>query len=117
MAESSANELVVAVERLGAAAVVHIRGSAGMNEADALEGQLLQLVEQAVPLIVIDMTGLEFICSAGVGALISAHVKSRDRRGQVRLAGPQDRVLKLLETTRLTTVLSIFPDVAGALGA
>jgi len=117
MTHQRAYQLDVDVSRVGPAAVVKVRGSAGMNEADLLQAELSQLADEPKGLIVVDMEGLEFICSAGLGALVNAHLKSRDRDGQIRLVKPQARVLKILEATRLDTLFGIFADLDEAITA
>jgi len=115
MANQSASDLVLDVQRVGSAAVVHLRGSAGMSEADQLKTHLEKLVDEAVALIVLELSEMDFICSNSLGAIISAHVRSRHHNGQIRLVNPQPPVLRLLETTRLTSLLPIFPSLDQAL--
>lgn len=71
MAGESANQLEMEVQRLSTATVVR-SGSAGMREADYLRDQLELLAESAVAMIVLDLAELEFISSAGLGAILSA---------------------------------------------
>jgi anti-sigma B factor antagonist len=117
MTHQSAYQLDVDVSRVGAAAVVTVCGSAGMNEADLLQGLLAGLTEEEGHLVVLDLAGLEFICSAGLGALVSAHLNSRDHGGQIRLVRPQDRIRGILEATRLDTLFRIFGDLDEAVTA
>lgn len=117
MGENSGNNLVLTTRRVGGAAVVEIRGSAGIAEAERLKAGLEGLVEQKLTPIILDLRGMEFICSAGLGAIITAYVRSRHHRGQIRLVGPQPAVLRILETTRLTRLFSVYPGVDQALGA
>ena len=117
MAFGAASQLDVEVERVGEAAVVRVSGSAGMGEADKLKDRLEQLAEQSVPVIAVDLSDLEFICSAGLGALLSAYAKLRPHSGQLRLINPRPFVLRLLETTRLTQLFGVFGSVQEALAS
>ena len=109
--------LTVTINDEQAAAVVHICGSAGMGEADAIRMELEQLVGRKLPLIVMELSEMDFICSAGLGAMIDAHHRSREHDGQVRLVGPQPAVLHLLEMTNLTKLFTVFATVDDAVTA
>jgi anti-sigma B factor antagonist len=109
--------LVVSVRRQGAAAVVTVRGSAGMGESEQLRAALEQLAASATPLIIMDLSEMDFICSNGLGAIVSVHVKSRRHKGEIRLAGPKPHVRDVLETTRLTQLFGIYASVQQAIDA
>lgn len=86
-----------------------------MSEAGELKGRLEQLADRALSPIVVDLTEVSFISSAGLGALISARLKGRRHGGQIHLVNPQPAVLRVLETTQLTRVFDVFPTVDQAL--
>jgi anti-sigma B factor antagonist len=98
------------VDRVGETAVVRVRGSADMAEADKLKDQLELLAGQSVRLIVLELSALEFMGSSALGALLNAHAKLRRCGGQVRLVSPQPLVLRLLQTTCLTRLFAVFKD-------
>ncbi|MFB3890398.1 MAG: STAS domain-containing protein [Phycisphaerae bacterium] len=107
--------LKVDVRRLASAPVVRIEGSASFAVADKLRSRLEKLAAEQAPLVVLDLTALDFICSPGLGAIISLHIKSRHHAGRIRLVNPQPAVLEILGTTRLTKLFPIFPNVEQAL--
>jgi anti-anti-sigma factor len=117
MVGESAQQLDVEVQRLGAAAVVHVRGSAGMGQADYLRDRLEPLADPAVGVIVLDLADLEFISSAGLGALLSVRAKLRPHGGEIRLINPRPFVRRILETTRLDQLFAILPSLDDALEA
>ena len=66
------------------------------------------------PVLVVDMTEVHYIDSAGLGLLVNGHV-SAERHGRVfRLAGVSPRVFALMEMTRVHTVMRLFPTVSEA---
>ena len=105
----------IEVRRIGQAAVVWVHGSTGTIEAQKLTDELLRLAHGAVSVIVLDLSDMEFISSAGLGAILRARKALSKYKGEVRLVHPQPLIRKLLETTRLTRVLPLFPTVEGAL--
>ena len=115
MAEKSNDTLSLEVSETGPAAVVRISGAADMAAAERLRETLDELTQKQVTLIVLDLSGLEFIGSMGLGAIVYGHLRSRHRRGQIRLVNPQPVVREVLETTRLTQLFSIYESVDQAM--
>jgi anti-sigma B factor antagonist len=111
----SSGDLVLDVSWRGLASVVRLVGSVGMAEAPMLSLELEELVQQYGAVVVLDMEHLDFMCSSGLGALLNAHAKARPFQGQLSLANPSAMVLRLLETTRLTNLFTVFTSVDEAL--
>jgi len=109
------SSLEIQVERRGPNAVVTLRGSAGMVEAEQLRRQLESLSAQQVVITVLDAGGLEFIGSAGLAAIVHGHLKNRHHGGQIRFVAPPPAVLDVLERTRFTQLFSIHSSVQDAL--
>ena len=107
--------LTVQIDRKGEVAVVRLAGSATYDQADRLTQELRQVAAEPFTRIVLELSGLDFICSMGLGALIVAHVVTGKREGRLVLAAPQPAIRELLETTRLDMILPIFADVAAAI--
>ena len=115
MSTSSNKPLKLEVSREADSAVVKVSGSASMAEADRLRETLEQLAAEQVRVIVLDLREMDFICSLGLGAIITGHLKCRHHHGQIKLVGPVPPVRELLETTRLTKLFSIYESVEQAL--
>lgn len=96
-------------------AVLILRGSLDIDTAPALKANLNRLVEQPSPRVVVDLAGLDFCDSMGVGVLVTAHSRALERGGWVRLAAPSSFLRRLLDTLGLTQHLSLHPNVEGAL--
>jgi len=56
---------------------------------------------------VLNLTGVDYIDSSGLGQLVSIWSSVRNRNGHMTLLNPSKRVLRLFEITRLTTVFEI----------
>jgi anti-anti-sigma factor len=107
----------VHVRREDLAAVVVLRGSAGMVEAPQIAKTLETLLTEKPLLIVLDLSELEFIGSAGLAAIVQAFHRSRVYGGQVRLARVRPQVLGVLERTALTRSLPVYATTEQALCA
>jgi anti-sigma B factor antagonist len=69
------------------------------------------------PTMILDMTGVPYIDSAGLGSLVSAYV-SRHKSGQrTVLTGVNARIIHLLEITKMVHLFPIFSSLGDALDA
>ncbi|MEX2550907.1 MAG: STAS domain-containing protein [Nitriliruptoraceae bacterium] len=62
--------------------------------------------------LVVDLTGLEFLDSFGLGVLVGALRRARMRGGRFVLAGPNARIREILEVTELDRIFQLAADVA-----
>ncbi len=115
MAEISTKPLELNTEMVDGAAVVHVSGSLGIVEANKLRLHLGKLADDDNSTIILELSGMNFICSTGLGAIISAHLKQRRNDGLIRLVAPQPPVAQLFEMTHLTRLFEIFPSVEEAI--
>lgn len=109
--------LELEVRESGAVTVVCVKGSVEMDEAHKLQTVLEEVADKGVAVIVLDLAGMDFICSAGLGAFIRGHLKTRQHHGCLRLANPSPAVRKMLETTRLSDLFDVFDTVEDAMRA
>ena len=107
--------LKIDVKWAGQAAIVKLCGSAGMGEAEKLRQKLEEIVLKKPRVIVLDLGEIDFIGSAGLGAIVTGYLKSRHHGGQIRLVNPSQTVRELLETTRLTRLFEVFDSVESSL--
>jgi anti-sigma B factor antagonist len=84
--------------------------------ASDFRNALLELIENGRRNLVVDLKGVSFIDSSGLGALVSAlkTLKANGGHGDVRLAQVQEPVVALLEIIRLNRVFTTYPSVENA---
>src|SRR6202162_1741187 len=82
-------------------------------EAAALSGEIAELAPQTRR-VVIDLSGVEMIDAAGLGALISVALTTQANQCTVKLAAPGNLIRQLLELTKLTSVFEVHPPLAAA---
>lgn len=95
--------------------VVRLSGRAGGSEGERLEEHLSRLASAKPAVMVLDLSGLEFLSSMGVSALIRAHQSLKATGGRLRLAAVPPPILGLLEAVRLTSLAPAFGTVEEAL--
>ena len=93
--------------------VLILSADGGLNASTA--GQFLdeieRLVHGGVRKLIIDCSKLEYISSYGLTVLVRLHSRMARHGGDVRLADVHGAMAKVMEVTRLSTLLSVYPDV------
>jgi anti-anti-sigma factor len=90
-------------------------GLEAIDSANAIEvkTEALRLLGDA-PDVVVDLTGVDFLDSAGVGVLVGLCKNSRLRGGRARFCGMTPGVRSVLELIQLDRIFEIYDDVETA---
>jgi anti-sigma B factor antagonist len=83
--------------------------------APALKEAVSEAMKNGQPRLVIDMEGVTFVDSSGLGSVVSALKQVRTSKGDLRLAAPNQQVRVVLELTTLDRVFPYFATVEEAL--
>jgi anti-sigma B factor antagonist len=97
--------------------VVAVRGELDINTAPELRAALMEAIE-AHPgaRLIVDLEGLEFVDSAGLGILIGGRKRAQAGGGDLVLVSTGRNVRRLLELTGLMRVFDVYTSVADAAG-
>jgi anti-sigma B factor antagonist len=98
-------------------AVVAVTGELDVYTAPALEEALGDLVDAGTVRVVVDLSGVSFMDSTGLGLLIKALKWTREHGGALRIVANTDRVLKVFRVTGLDSVLSLHATLDEATGS
>ncbi|MEU7057994.1 STAS domain-containing protein [Streptomyces sp. NPDC046197] len=96
--------------------VVTLAGEADLDGSAHLRQALLSCLETA-PNTVIDCGEVTFMDSSGINALITAHQAAQASGARLRLAAPQDAVLRVLQLVGVDTLIPCYPTLEQALTA
>jgi anti-sigma B factor antagonist len=103
------------VNESGAVTVVHLEGNLmGGPDATALNSKLHELVEAGRKQVVVDLKGVEFINSSGLGLLIGGASLLKNAGGGLKLACASEKITALIKITRLGPVFESFTSVDDA---
>ena len=95
-------------------AVIRCKGRIAYGiEAAALSGEIAELAPRTRR-IVIDLSGVEMIDAAGLGALISVALTAQANQCSIKLAAPVNLIRQLLELTKVTSVFVVHPTLDAA---
>lgn len=98
-------------------AVIEVAGEVDVYTAPRLREALLDLVDAGHYDVVVDIRGVEFLDSTGLGVLVGGLKRVRQHDGSIQLVCTQERILKIFRITGLTKVFAIRETVEEALAA
>lgn len=94
--------------------VLRLAGRLDAAAAPRLKEHIQAMARAGRTDVVLDMAGVSFIDSSGLGALVASLQVLRAAGGVLALAGLTEKVRMVLELIKLHKVLDIYPDAAGA---
>src|SRR6266699_1816881 len=95
--------------------VLPLKGEIDLHVSPAVTASLNAMIEKKPQRLVVDLSHVTYIDSAGLAALIGAMQNVESYGGQFLLAGLQETVRSIFEISRLDQVFQIFQDVDAAL--
>jgi anti-sigma B factor antagonist len=97
--------------------VIRLTGSLDMYSFPRLETQISTLFQENHFALLLDCRNLDYIGSAGLGALIGFAKQAREKMGDVKLVNVPDRIYKIIELLGFTKVLQVHADEATAVAS
>jgi len=110
-------ELTVTSRQEGVRTVITVNGEIDVYTAPSLRERLNDLVASGQYDLVVDMAGVEFLDSTGLGVLVGGLKRVRSHDGALRLVCDQEKILKVFRITGLTKVFPIHATLEEALAA
>ena len=90
------------------------KGRIDATNAAAAESEALALLERAGPSVVIDLSQVAYISSAGLRVLLVAAKAARARGGKAVVVAPQPGVLEVLKMSGFDKIIPISDSVESA---
>lgn len=87
--------------------LVTLSGSMYMSDAAQLRENLLVYLDKGNANFIVDLGGLDYIDSAGLGTLVAIQKRALQQGGEIIIRGLKGLVKELFELTRLTSVFQI----------
>ncbi|MEZ4733179.1 MAG: STAS domain-containing protein [Caldilineaceae bacterium] len=95
--------------------VIKISGRIDTHSAYRLRQQLLLAADGSAKNIVVDLSGVDFIDSSGLAAIVQGMKQCRTGGGDLRLCETPPSIRMVLELTRLDQALHMFPNQESAM--
>lgn len=104
-------DLRLELSEQGGWSVLGVAGEVDVATAPRLREQLIKLVNDQRFRVVVDLGGVDFIDSTGLGVLIGALKRVRTHGGDLALVCTEPRILKVFDITGLDQVFDIHDTV------
>ena len=112
--------MALQARRFADALVVDVAGRLDQDNCDVFRADLKVHVEQSAHeggTVVLDLSGLEYVSSAGLRCFMLAFRQAKEQRGRVLVAALQPMVAEIFEISHFNLVFQVFPTVREALAA
>ncbi len=110
-------ELSIAVESLKRVDLITVTGRIDSSNAEQLDAAFKEILDNGRNNIVMDLSGVNYMSSAGLRSLVAALRECKQRRGDVRLANVSERVGEVLSLSGLNKLFETFDDTTSAVGS
>jgi anti-sigma B factor antagonist len=105
----------VNVRQADGVSLVEVTGRLTSFEAKAFREMILDELKQGHTNIVLNLTGLIYLDSSGIGELVRNYMSVVKKGGAMKVVGLAPKVEEILKVTQLYQVFPEFPDEASAL--
>ena len=96
---------------------LHVRGCLDHQTSPRLRERLSELQRAGQRCVVVDLDGVEFLDSTGLGVLVGGLKRAQQAHGALHLVCTQPNVLKVFRITGLTKVFPIHDSTDSAVAA
>jgi anti-sigma B factor antagonist len=103
------------VREEGSVTIIDLSGKLmGGCDADVFRDLVHELIEQGKKRIVVNLAGVKWINSTGVGILITGYTTLRKNKGDLRLLNVSKKIESILYVTKLNLIFECFDDEQAA---
>ena len=111
-------ELNIAERQAGDVTVLDMSGKITIGEGSvALRTAVRRLLEEGKKRILLNLAGVSYIDSSGIGELVSSYTATGKEGGQLKLLNLTQKLRDLLTITKLLTVFDVYESEAEALNS
>lgn len=108
-------EFTIQIRQADNATLVDVAGRLTSFEGQAFREAIQRLLQQGHRNIVLNLNGLDYLDSSGVGELVRNYLAVVKKGGAMKVVGLAPKVEEILKITQLYQVFPEFPDEASAL--
>ncbi len=106
----------VNVRSEGEVSVVDLSGKITIGEGDVVLRETVEtLLNEGRSKLVLNLSRISYMDSAGIGELVACYKRSREKGGQLKLLNPSGKVYDLLQLTKLEEIFETFRDEGEAI--
>jgi anti-sigma B factor antagonist len=95
-------------------AVLPLHGEIDLHVSPQIAASLREMIARKPGQLLVDLSGVSYVDSSGLAALIDAMQRVQQYGGKFGIVGLQETVRSIFEIARLDQVFQIFPDLESA---
>jgi anti-sigma B factor antagonist len=111
-------ELNIRERQAGDVTILDMDGKITIGEGNiSVRGAIRRLLEEGKKKILLNLGGVGYVDSSGIGELVSSYTTIKREGGQLKLLNLTQKIEDLLGITKLLTVFDVYDDEATALNS
>jgi anti-sigma B factor antagonist len=107
----------ITVTEMNRVDLLTVNGRIDSSNASQLGERLNAQIDSGSVNLVVDLSGVEYMSSAGLRELVAALKRVKGDGGDLRLSTPSQRVREVLDLAGLSSIFEIFDDQVAAVGS
>jgi anti-sigma B factor antagonist len=107
----------ITVTEMNRVDLIVVSGRVDSSNASDIGERLNAQIDRGSINFVVDLSGVEYMSSAGLRELVAALKRAKKDGGDLRLCNPSPRVKEVLDLAGLTTIFDIYDDQVTAVGS
>ena len=111
------SDLQISIESMKRVELVTVAGRIDSSNAPQLDEALKGLMNNGRHKLVLELSGVNYMSSAALRALVSAVRECKSHRGNVKLANISDRVSEVLKLAGLDAIFEVYDNQTAAVGS
>lgn len=109
-------DVKITVREVSGVSVIRLHGRIVLGpESSSLRDAIKQAVADGKLKILLDMSEVTYIDSAGLGILVAGYVSGRNHGASIKLSGLGNKFREIMQITRLFTIFDIYDTSALAI--
>jgi anti-anti-sigma factor len=106
--DQNPDQIKLSQKRKDGILIVSIEGELNYRNSETVTLELENIIADGVKDLILDLEGLLSIDSSGMSLLISLFKKLQTKKGKLAFLRPRQNVLKVIQSTNLTTIIPVF---------
>lgn len=107
----------VKIEHVNNLLLVTVSGRLDTGTAPVFDAEMAPLLEQPRPHILVDLTEVAYISSAGLRSILQLVKHTGQHNGRVGMFGAPAHIMEVVEISGFPSLLDVYPDRAAALSS
>jgi len=103
-------DLVIGLRNVGGVPVLDLQGEVDSYNSPKLREKLIALIDDGESKLVINLSGVDYIDSTGLGTLVGGLKRASEKGGAIQIICPNEQIYKVFSITGLVKVFQIFDN-------